>query len=90
VIRFTIGDWNLINRTIVPDRVAGRKGRAVRSSGDRHQPFWISSAPKVARSRPGRHPAAYALASNSQIRLVGRRRLAERRLKCDDHCKQSR
>jgi hypothetical protein len=37
VIRVTIGDWNLINRTIVPNRVAGRKRRPVRASRDRHQ-----------------------------------------------------
>jgi hypothetical protein len=90
VIPFTIGDWNLINRSIVPDRVVGRKGRPVRASRDRHQPFWSSSAPKVARSRPGPHPAAYALVRKSQIRLIGRRRLAMRRPKCDDQCKQSR
>ena len=46
MIRVTIGDWSLINRTIVPNRVAGRKGRPVRASRDRHQPFWTSSAPK--------------------------------------------
>ena len=72
VIRFTIGDWNLINRTIVPDRVAGaREPRQASAVLDQ-------LGAKRSRARvPVPHPAAYALASNSQIRLVGRRRLAE-------------